>query len=78
MNTYKKPGFVYVGRAPCGCVVALVNDDANLHTARAVSDFIKSGLAVNRESWDDYVSKISQELTFMNCQHKDKQLRIAI
>ena len=40
---------VYVGiKRECGCQVAGVCDDADKNTAKAVADFIKSGLRVER------------------------------
>jgi hypothetical protein len=70
---HQRPAYVYVGRLPCGCAVALVNDEGNKHTAKSVAEFIKEGLGVNRESWQKYVDEISKEPTFMKCPHEGEE-----
>lgn len=74
---YQKPSFVYVGRLPCECCVALVNDDGNKFTARSVAEFISEGLAVNREPWEKYANEIINEPTFMKCPHGKEQTQDA-
>lgn len=40
----------YVGKKPCGCIVAFVVDDPKYpkDTAKSVAEFIRSGYAVER------------------------------
>jgi len=42
--------FAYAGRKPCGCTVAVVVDDPDFpkDVAKDVSNFIKSGLTIER------------------------------
>ncbi len=42
--------FCYIGRAACGCIRAVVLDEPNHQedVAKDVSDFIKSGLTIER------------------------------
>jgi hypothetical protein len=39
---------VYVGRKPCGCIVAVVVDTQDKQTGKDVGKFIANGLAVER------------------------------
>ena len=66
----EKPAFVYIARKNCGCCVGLVGDEADKPTAKCVADFIKSGLHVERVSWQDYEQKIRFEPTFFSCSHE--------
>lgn len=38
----------YIGRLPCGCVVAAAVDIGGRQTGKAVSNFIAAGLSVER------------------------------
>lgn len=60
--------FAYIGRKPCGCVVAVATDDGDVRTATHVYGFIVDGLTVDHVSWSEY-REIAQEDTFMNCPH---------
>ena len=48
--------FFYVGRKPCGCVMAVVVDDPNFpgDVADSVSEIIRSGLPVQREAAESF------------------------
>ena len=62
-------GFVYVGRKrQCGCVVGIITDLGDKHTAGGVADFITDGLTINRIPWSEY-RQIAEEETFMACPH---------
>ena len=65
--------FVYVGRKSCGCVVGIASDYADKFTGRAVAEFITDGLTVERVSLEKYREEISNEPTFMKCQHVKKE-----
>lgn len=67
---YPKPTHVYIGRASCGCCLALVNDDGNKFTGESVSGFIEEGLTVSHIKWQHYVDVVSREPGFMQCIHK--------
>jgi hypothetical protein len=67
--------FAYIGRKPCGCVVAVATDNSDQETAKAVHEFIVDSLTINRVSWPEY-RKIAAEDTFMNCPHG--QLSLAL
>ena len=45
----------YIGRAECGCIVACCVDNPfhKKDTAKALSDFIKDGLTIERGREDD-------------------------
>ena len=73
----ERPKFVYVGRKSCGCCVALVTDFADKLTARSVAEFIESGLTIDRYSFDQYISDVCKEPTFMNCIHVTHQLELS-
>ena len=68
-DVHKRPEFVYIGRLPCGCCMALTSDYGDKGTGRSVAEFITEGLGVNRVSWDTYRNEVSQEPTFMACPH---------
>lgn len=57
----------YVGKKPCGCVVAAVVDDPNhkRDVARTIAEWVKGGLTVERVT-HDYVR---QNFT-LDCQHR--------
>lgn len=57
----------YVGKKPCGCVVAAVVDDPNdkPFVARAIARWVKDGLTVEHVT-HDYVR---QNFT-LKCQHR--------
>jgi hypothetical protein len=63
------PDSVYIARARCGCVTNVINDDHDKDTAALVSEVIRRGLTVTSVSWLDYRNKVSQEATFLKCQH---------
>lgn len=68
---------LYIGRVqPCGCVVALVNDTGDKFTAKAVSEFIADGLAVERISFERYREEIVHEPGFMGCPHGQLKLEL--
>lgn len=69
----KRPDFIYIGRASCGCCLALVNDYGDKSTGKAVAEFIAGGLTVERISWQEYQEKVSLEEGFMNCIHETRQ-----
>lgn len=50
MSLLPMPTHDYIGRKPCGCVVAVLADlpSQKQHTARMVAAFIRDGLAVER------------------------------
>lgn len=60
--------FCYIGRRPCGCVMAITTDNRGKDTARAVAEMIENGATVNRHSWNEY-KEISKEETFLACPH---------
>lgn len=66
-------GYSYIGRWPCGCVVAVVHDEKDKFTAEAVADFIKSGLTVERVT-DQYVRE--NFIDGNDCPHRSKQLTL--
>jgi hypothetical protein len=47
-----KPEFAYIGRKPCGCVVAMAVDDPDRkrkkHTGKMVGSWIADGLNIER------------------------------
>ena len=76
-NLVPKPTGVYIGRAACGCCLALVNDytdtgrrDLIRLTKESVKGFMDEGLKVSAVAWQTYVDQVSQEPTFMNCPHE--------
>lgn len=60
----------YIGRMPCGCVVAVAIDDPQFkkHTAKSVADFIKEGYSVEHVNWDS----VKHEFGSCKCSKKDK------
>ncbi len=44
--------YLYIGRIPCGCAVAVCIDDK--HAAKDVMDMVKSGYAVERVTAEEY------------------------
>jgi hypothetical protein len=44
----RRPDFAYIGKKPCGCVVALTLDFGDKPTAQAVKEFIEDGLTIER------------------------------
>lgn len=73
----KQPSHVYVARKECGCCVGLVTDLADKDTGAHVADFIGSGLAVERVTWDVYKDTVRHEEGFMNCKHGQLALVMA-
>lgn len=69
----ERPEFSYIGRKPCGCVVAAMvdNPDDAKETAKEVAKWIKLGLTVERVT-HEYVR---QNFT-TNCPHAEKQLSL--
>lgn len=63
------PSHVFIGRRPCGCITAVVNDEGDKFTRRTVYDYATSGLTVARISWEAYRQQVSREATFMKCPH---------
>ena len=53
---HKRPDYSYIGRAACGCVVAVTTDDPTdrKHTGRRVAEFIADGLTIERMSIADF------------------------
>lgn len=51
----KKPEFAYIGRLPCGCVVAMMVDapDRKRHTGKEVGKWIADGLNIERVRCED-------------------------
>ncbi len=69
-------GFSYIGRLPCGCVMALCADYMDKSTAKDVSSFIAGGMAVERVSDTDLEEKIFKEETFFKCPHGGRQEKL--
>lgn len=67
----RKATHVYIGRKSCGCCVAVVTDLQDKMTGKEVSEFIASGLTVERISFDDYRARIVDEPGFMGCIHEE-------
>ncbi|MDE2102427.1 MAG: hypothetical protein KGL39_34595 [Patescibacteria group bacterium] len=44
--------YLYLGRAPCGCIVAATVDYRNKSTADDVAEFIRDGYSVERIEGD--------------------------
>lgn len=59
----------YIGRMPCGCVMACVIDMANKMTAKAVSDMIQDGMTVERVTMEKFRAEITKEPGFFDCPH---------
>ena len=74
MDKHQRPSHVYVARESCGCVVGVVNDGLGKFTAKAVAEWITDGLAVQRETFEDYRARICKEPGFMDCPHGQQQL----
>jgi len=55
----------YVGIKPCGCCVAAVVDTGDKFTGKAVSEFIRSGLKIERQPME----WVRQHL--YKCTHKE-------
>lgn len=51
-DTSKRTDYSYIGRLPCGCVVAVTVDYGDKDTATDVAEFIKDGLTVERVTHD--------------------------
>jgi hypothetical protein len=49
---FQRPDYSYIGRAACGCVVAVTVDDPTdrKHTGQRVAEFIVDGLVIERMS----------------------------
>lgn len=64
--------FSYIGRKPCGCLVAAVIDDPDhaSDVSKAVSSWIKRGLTIERVTHD----VVRTEFT-SRCPHEVKQTR---
>lgn len=71
----KEPTHDYVGRRPCGCVMALAADLGDRYTADAVRDMIIHGGTVERVTREE-LRIIMDEPTFMSCPHG--QMRMAL
>ena len=58
MEAIKTATHVYVGRAECGCAVAVVTDvehpRGKKETAKDVADFLKSGLSIEHMTLDHW------------------------
>lgn len=72
------PGFNYVGRLPCGCVIMIHTDNADRGTARMVAEVIEDGGYVERVSDEEYRDKIRHEPGFMHCIHQTVQAELGI
>ncbi len=67
----KNSGYNYIGRMPdCRCCVAVCVDNGDKRTAKNISDFITSGLIVERVSDQDYQEKVCKEPGFFKCPHQ--------
>ena len=64
------PTHVFIGRRPCGCVTAVVNDDDDNFTRATVMEYTTNGLTVSRITWETYREQISGDPTFMKCNHR--------
>lgn len=64
---------LYIGRKACGCVVAVVNDepDEPKWTAKEVANLIKSGLTVERISFEQWRATDHTAIKF-GCVHVSK------
>jgi hypothetical protein len=69
-----KPEFAYIGRAPCGCVVAITADRKDKRTADNVHEFILDELTIERYRVD--TPELNAILEHFGCEH-DKQKRKA-
>jgi hypothetical protein len=65
----KKPTHCYIGRAWCGCVLAITTDRGDKHTAQSVAEFIKDGMTVERIPYFD--GRLDAIVNF-DCKHGDK------
>lgn len=59
------PSHDYVGRKPCGCVVAIVADLGDKETGQNVAELIKDGLIIDRLPRQEAAHLLMQE-----CPHK--------
>lgn len=50
----EKATHVYIGRIKCGCVVAVVIDTMDKETGNDVAEFIASGYAIERMTFEDW------------------------
>lgn len=66
LQRMSRPPDCYVGRLPCGCLVAWVHDNGQhpKEVAESVSEFIRNGYAVERVNTDDVRSQLGP------CKHK--------
>lgn len=78
VNVSLPPTHVYIGRAPCGCVYMLRNDDHDKDTAHDVAEVIKEGGSVERVTWKRYIDVVRNEDTFMACPHQDEQMEMEL
>ena len=64
-------GHSYIGREPCGCCTFIMADDFENEKIRAkeIAKVIRSGRIIERISWEQWVSVVSKEPTFMSCPH---------
>lgn len=74
------PTHVYVGRAQCGCVYMIRNDDHDKDTAKAVAEVVAEGGYVDHVTWEEYTTIVKEEETFMMCPcpHQDVQTEMEL
>lgn len=71
----RKPTHDYIGRKPCGCVVAVTCDMNDNHTRREVVQWMHQGLAIERVALEYVKEHID---TWFDCQHEVVQLELAL
>ena len=56
---------VYVGTTKCGCRVCVVVDspDRARYTAKSISGYVRDGLTVTREEFDEYTARAVHHCT---------------
>jgi len=69
-QAYLKPTHAWIGRAECGCCLAVATASPDLkQDANRVKEMILSGLVPERVTWERY-QEIAGEAGFMGCIHE--------
>ena len=64
----ERPTHAYIGRKPCGCVMAVASDTGDASMFDFLADATRRGLRFDHVTWDEY-HEICNEPTFMACNH---------
>lgn len=64
----ERPTHAYIGRKPCGCVMAVASDTGEASMFQFLADAVEGGLKFEHVTWDRY-HEVCNEPTFMACNH---------